>query len=92
MLEAVAGQLAIGMRQIADQRELERLSTTDALTGLMNRRAFQDNLEAALDRADRTEADGVLLFVDLDNFKQINDRNGHDVGDTVLREVSRLIQ
>ena len=58
----------------------------------MNRRAFQDNLEAALDRADRTEADGVLLFVDLDNFKQINDRNGHDVGDTVLREVSRLIQ
>lgn len=92
MLEAVAGQLAIGMRQIADQRELERLSTTDALTGLMNRRAFQDNLEAALDRADRTGTDGVLLFVDLDHFKQINDINGHEAGDNVLRRISELIR
>lgn len=92
MLEAVAGQLAIGMRQIADQKELERLSTTDALTGLMNRRAFQDRLDEALERADRTGSNGVLLFVDLDNFKQINDTSGHDVGDNVLCEISELLR
>lgn len=92
MLEAVAGQLAIGMRQIADQRELERLSTTDALTGLMNRRAFQDRLDEALARAARSGSNGVLVFVDLDNFKQINDTSGHDVGDNVLCEISELLR
>lgn len=92
MLEAVAGQLAIGMRQIADQQELERLSTTDALTGLMNRRAFQTHLEAAIERARRNDTTGVLLFVDLDNFKQINDTKGHEVGDNVLCEISELIR
>lgn len=91
MLEAVAGQLAIGMRQIADQQELERLSTTDGLTGLMNRRAFQASLENALDRAERQETGGALLFVDLDNFKQINDLKGHEVGDTVLCEIAGLL-
>lgn len=91
MLEAVAGQLAIGMRQIADHRELERLSTTDGLTGLMNRRAFQTNLENALDRAGRNGTSGALLFVDLDNFKQINDLKGHEVGDSVLCEVADLL-
>lgn len=91
MLEAVAGQLAIGMRQIADHRELERLSTTDGLTGLMNRRAFQTHLEKALDRAARKDTSGALLFVDLDNFKQINDLMGHEVGDTVLCEIAELL-
>ncbi len=91
MLDAVAGQLAIGLRQIADHRELERLSTTDALTGLMNRRAFTSSLEGAMERAVRNETPGVLLFVDLDNFKQINDTKGHETGDTVLREISELI-
>jgi len=92
MLEAVAGQLAIGMRQIADQKELERLSATDALTGLMNRRAFQEALEGAIERAERNNTPGVLLFVDLDNFKQINDTNGHEIGDNVLREISDMVR
>ncbi|MBO6784360.1 MAG: diguanylate cyclase [Alphaproteobacteria bacterium] len=91
MLDAVAGQLAIGLRQIADQRELERLSTTDSLTGLMNRRAFVADLETAMERAERNGHRGVLLFVDLDNFKQVNDTRGHETGDQVLREISRLI-
>ena len=91
MLDAVAGQLAIGLRQIADQKELERLSTTDALTGLMNRRAFRTALEVALDRAERNGTWGTLLFIDLDNFKQINDTRGHDAGDAVLREISDIL-
>ena len=92
MLDAVAGHLAIAMRQITDHKELERLSTTDTLTGLMNRRAFQSDLETAIVRAERNEAPGVLLFIDLDNFKQINDSNGHEVGDNVLRDVSEMIR
>lgn len=91
ILTAVAGQLAIAMRQIVDHRELERLSTTDGLTGLMNRRAFQTALEAAMTRAQRDEKPGVLLYVDLDNFKEINDSKGHEVGDNVLRKVSGIL-
>ena len=88
VLNAVSGQLAIAMRQITDHQELERLSKTDGLTGLMNRRAFQDSLAAAMSRAARDEKPGVLLYIDLDNFKAINDNRGHEVGDNVLCEIS----
>jgi len=91
ILSAVTGQLAIAMRQIADQRDLERMSKTDGLTGLMNRRAFQDALEAAMARAARDGKAGVLLYIDLDNFKTINDNRGHEVGDTVLCDISAML-
>jgi len=89
LLEAVGGQMAIALRQIADQRELERLSSTDGLTGLLNRRALADQLVASLDRAERTGQQGVLLYVDLDHFKPVNDNHGHEIGDRVLRELAQ---
>jgi diguanylate cyclase (GGDEF)-like protein/PAS domain S-box-containing protein len=91
MLGAVAGQLAIALRQIADQNELERLSSTDGLTGLMNRRAFQDSLDTAIERARRNETPGALIYVDLDNFKAINDNYGHETGDNILNEVAQIL-
>ncbi len=91
MLGAVAGQLAIALRQIADQNELERLSSTDGLTGLMNRRAFQESLDTAIARARRNETPGALIYVDLDNFKAINDNYGHESGDNVLNEVAKIL-
>ncbi|MDA0785344.1 MAG: sensor domain-containing diguanylate cyclase [Proteobacteria bacterium] len=91
ILSAVAGQLAIAMRQIADQLDLERMSKSDGLTGLMNRRAFQDALEASMARAVRDGSTGALLYIDLDNFKAINDNRGHEVGDTVLCEISEML-
>jgi diguanylate cyclase (GGDEF)-like protein/PAS domain S-box-containing protein len=91
MLGAVASQLAIALRQISDQRELERLSSTDALTGLMNRRAFQASLDTAIARALRTGTSGALIYVDLDNFKTINDNYGHKTGDAVLVEVAEIL-
>jgi diguanylate cyclase (GGDEF)-like protein/PAS domain S-box-containing protein len=91
ILSAVSGQLAIAMRQIADQRDLERMSKTDGLTGLMNRRAFHDALEAAMARAVREGRSGVLLYIDLDNFKAINDNRGHEAGDTVLCDISDIL-
>lgn len=91
MLSAVAGQLAIGLRQIADQEELERLSNTDGLTGLMNRRAFHQALEEAVARALRNATGGALVYVDLDHFKSINDTYGHEFGDQVLCEVAQIL-
>ena len=91
LLDAVAGQLGIALRQIADQRALERLSRTDALTGLLNRRAFERKLDGALARARRDGQPGVLVYIDLDNFKPINDRYGHQRGDEILCAVSELL-
>ena len=91
MLGAVGGQLAIALRQIADQLELERISSTDGLTGLMNRRAFQHSLDTAVARARRNLTSGALIYVDLDNFKAINDNYGHETGDSVLREVAGIL-
>lgn len=91
LLEAVGGQLAIALRQVADHEELERLSRIDALTGLMNRRAFEHEIIRLLDRADRTGRTGTMLYVDLDNFKAINDTFGHERGDEVLQEVAKTL-
>ena len=92
LLDAVAAPLGIALRQIADQRELERLSRTDGLTGLLNRRACEEELERALDRARREQQPGVVLYIDLDNFKPINDRYGHQRGDALLCAVADLLR
>ena len=71
----------------AMQAELARLSLTDALTGLPNRRRFEEAFEAAWDRARRTGKPLSLLVVDADHFKRYNDRYGHPQGDQCLDEL-----
>ncbi|MBK7002247.1 MAG: GGDEF domain-containing protein [Rhodoferax sp.] len=73
------------------QQELEILAQRDALTGLYNRRQFTVLAELELARAERIPGGIALLMVDLDFFKQINDRHGHPAGDEVLRQVSALL-
>ena len=69
----------------AIQGEMERQARTDPLTGLMNRRAFLEDLVRHAERLDREELPGTLMFADLDNFKTVNDRLGHEIGDQVLQ-------
>ena len=75
-----------------DRATIEARASRDALTGLANRHAFDVALEEHLDRSMRTHRECALILVDLDCFKQINDRYGHPAGDEVLRTVARLIQ
>lgn len=70
------------------QREIERLAFSDELTGLPNRRLLLDRLQHAMDREQRDNTLGALLFIDLDHFKTVNDSLGHLVGDSLLCEVS----
>jgi two-component system cell cycle response regulator len=75
----------------ADNRRLEELATTDALTRLMNRRALLDRLSVEVDRARRFKSQLSLLMVDLDHFKFVNDQHGHLVGDAMLRQMGTLL-
>lgn len=74
------------------ERELERLATHDPLTGLPNRHHLHLELHAELELAGTTGGGLALLYVDLDGFKAVNDRSGHEVGDRVLREVASRFQ
>ena len=73
------------------QAEIHRLAFHDALTLLPNRRLLDDRLEQAMAACRRSGQKGALLFLDLDNFKALNDVRGHGVGDTLLVEVARRI-
>lgn len=91
LLTSVAGQLGIALEQIAVHRRLLHLSTTDALTGLLNRRAFHDKLDRRFARAAKGREKAALFYLDLDNFKQTNDRRGHAAGDAALRKVGKIL-
>ncbi|AZF66516.1 MULTISPECIES: bifunctional diguanylate cyclase/phosphodiesterase [Pseudomonas] len=73
-------------------QQLEFQAVTDPLTGLLNRRGFHQAVENTLLRSERTEQSLVLLYLDLDGFKRVNDSLGHDAGDRVLRWVSEQMQ
>ncbi len=73
------------------QDRLLHEATHDGLTGLPNRVLFRDRLEQAMGRAQRSRRPMALLFMDLDNFKDINDSLGHNIGDLVLRHVARML-
>jgi diguanylate cyclase (GGDEF)-like protein len=75
----------------AANRTLEALAITDGLTGLYNRRHFQDTLEKEIRRCERESRKLSLLLADIDHFKQYNDRWGHTEGDAALRRVSGQI-
>lgn len=74
------------------QRDVDHLARHDALTGLANRLMFHDRLEHAIASSQRTGKKAVLIFIDLDRFKEINDSRGHAVGDKVLKAASNRLK
>ncbi len=70
---------------------LEELATSDELTKVLNRRGFEAELKRILARARRNPETGALVYIDLDQFKPVNDTYGHTAGDEVLREVARTL-
>lgn len=85
--------VAVGMILVLLEKQIEHnkhLALHDELTGLPNRRLFQDRLVGALDRANRTGKQVALLLVDLDRFKQVNDTVGHHIGDMVLKRAGEI--
>jgi diguanylate cyclase (GGDEF)-like protein len=72
--------------------ELESQIMTDPLTGLANRRGFDDHLKRILSGAQRHGDSGVLVYIDLDAFKPVNDSLGHDAGDAVLKKVGKTLK
>ncbi len=89
-------EVVLVMRDVTDRKaleeQLEALALTDGLTGLSNRRAFDDALQREWLRALRDRSHVSLLLIDLDRFKEINDRYGHPIGDYCLRAVAAVIQ
>lgn len=90
VVSAVSHRLARRVRR--QNRELDELSRTDMLTGLSGRRDWQERAEHELRRRHRTGHPTCLLMLDIDNFKSINDRFGHAVGDDVIRAVAGVIR
>ncbi len=96
LIEQVLSYAADAEQRIAAQTHriahLESLSATDELTGLANRRGFEQALVRVLAAARRYDESGVIGFIDLDHFKRINDELGHEAGDLALRHVAELLE
>jgi diguanylate cyclase (GGDEF)-like protein len=90
---ALEALVAERTRQLADsQRELEKIAYFDSLTGLANRRLFNDELRRLCAQTKRSGVGFALLLIDLDKFKHVNDTLGHDAGDALLVAVARALE
>ena len=73
-------------------RVLQREADEDALTGLKNRRRFEEEVQAAMARSRRDGTTGALLMLDLDHFKQVNDTRGHPAGDRLIKGIAGVLR
>jgi diguanylate cyclase (GGDEF)-like protein len=85
-LERIVAERTAELRR--NKEYLESMAYIDVLTGLPNRRVFNDDLRRLIAGCERSQSDFVLLLIDLDGFKNINDTDGHDAGDAVLVQVA----
>ncbi|HEV2061276.1 MAG TPA: diguanylate cyclase, partial [Solirubrobacteraceae bacterium] len=88
----LAAQAGVSIENVELHETVQRQAVTDELTGLSNHRRFQEALASELERARRFDTGIGLVMLDVDNFKQVNDTYGHQVGDRVLKEVARVLR
>ncbi|HET9197066.1 MAG TPA: diguanylate cyclase [Solirubrobacterales bacterium] len=91
-LAALLASLIIAWGRTERMAELERQASQDSLTGLANRRRFEEDLAAAMARSRRDGSRGALLMLDLDRFKQVNDSHGHPAGDRLIKEIAEALR
>jgi diguanylate cyclase (GGDEF)-like protein len=89
---ALLGALIMVWSRDERMRELQREASQDALTGLKNRRRFEEELRATMARNRRDRTTGALLMIDLDHFKRVNDTRGHQAGDRLIEEVAAVLR
>ncbi len=87
----VVSTLTLALRNSEIHEEVQKLATTDSLTGLYNKRYFMETLTKLFKTTLRYSTPVSLIMVDIDNFKNINDRFGHQAGDRALKEISALL-
>jgi len=91
-VRAVANTLASALTRMRTEERMRHEALHDPLTGLANRTLLRDRLEHAIARSERERGATAVLFIDLDNFKGVNDSHGHAAGDAVLVESARRLQ
>jgi diguanylate cyclase (GGDEF)-like protein len=91
LLADIANQIGVAIEQLTHHEHVLRISRTDALTGLLNRGAFMDALQRHVGRPRAQSTPSALLYVDLDNFKAVNDHRGHAAGDDALLKVREVL-
>ncbi|KPK64093.1 hypothetical protein AMJ83_03580 [candidate division WOR_3 bacterium SM23_42] len=92
LLSSLSAQIAIAIDNARLYAETKKLSLTDPLTTLSNRRSFDIFIDAEIKRAERYRRTFVVMMIDFDNFKDYNDRYGHSAGDIVLQKFSRIMK
>jgi diguanylate cyclase (GGDEF)-like protein/PAS domain S-box-containing protein len=92
LVHAVAHTLTTALARLHGEERIRHEAVHDPLTGLANRTLLGDRLQQALAKAERRGTEAAVLFVDLDNFKDVNDRFGHVTGDAVLMELGRRLR
>jgi diguanylate cyclase (GGDEF)-like protein len=91
-LAALLGALILSWSRRERMQELERQASQDALTGLDNRRRFERDLASAMARSQRDHSTGALLILDIDDFKRVNDSQGHPAGDRLIQGVATALR
>jgi diguanylate cyclase (GGDEF)-like protein len=91
-LAALLGSLIFVWSRNERMQELQREASQDSLTGLKNRRRFEEDLRTAMARGRRERTTGALLMLDLDHFKQVNDSHGHPAGDHLIEEIAGVLR
>ncbi|WP_370980131.1 GGDEF domain-containing protein [Agaribacterium sp. ZY112] len=92
MIFTIAEHLGLALANLNMQEKLRQQATRDPLTGLHNRRHFEEAIDKELSRSQRYHEPCALLMIDIDNFKSFNDTFGHDAGDYVLKAISLLLK
>jgi diguanylate cyclase (GGDEF)-like protein len=91
-LAALLGSLILAWSRNERMQELRRQASLDSLTGLKNRRRFEEDLRLAMARSRREGTTGAVLMLDLDRFKDVNDSHGHPAGDRMIEEIAGVLR